>query len=159
MWLRPRPGNLLQVFGIAAFKFYARHCRKNNLSNCTADQRLCFRYRHRLYSSLLYEKSKISSSQPASVSVQAAWFVSDLVGNPNCWFSHAQSHIRQQQYRPLNKKRLNDQQSVGGPGVVYIFHKCSTAYICALANSTQTNQSLKQEVFVPYVVMLIIEVC
>ena len=22
-----------------------------------------------------------------------AWFVSDLVGNPNCWFSHAQAHI------------------------------------------------------------------
>ena len=22
-----------------------------------------------------------------------AWFVSDLVENPNCWFSHAQAHI------------------------------------------------------------------
>ena len=23
----------------------------------------------------------------------AAWFVSDLVGTPNCWFSHAQAQI------------------------------------------------------------------
>ena len=23
----------------------------------------------------------------------AAWFVSDLVGNPNCWFCHAQAHF------------------------------------------------------------------
>ena len=25
-----------------------------------------------------------------------AWFVSDLVRNPNCWFSHAQAQIKEQ---------------------------------------------------------------
>ena len=29
------------------------------------------------------------------------WFVSDLVGNPNCWFSHAKAHISMYLYERL----------------------------------------------------------
>ena len=42
-------------------------------SNCTADQRFCFRI--------------------AFVCDCTVRFVSDLVGNPNRWFSHAQAQI------------------------------------------------------------------
>ena len=52
-------------------------------SNCEADQRLCFRHTSSTIPLLL--KSEISSFWPASV----AWYQLDLVGNPNCWFSHA----------------------------------------------------------------------
>ena len=54
-------------------------------SNCEADQRLCFRYTDSTVPHLL--KSKISIFCDC-----AAWFVLDLVRNPNCWFSHAQDH-------------------------------------------------------------------
>ena len=39
------------------------------------------------------------------------WYVLDLVGNPNCWFSHAQAHIRLQMelgVSPLNKTKSLD---------------------------------------------------
>ena len=49
-----------------------------------ADQRLCFRY----------TDSKIPLHfQPLSICDCTARFVSDLVRNPNCWFSHAQAQM------------------------------------------------------------------
>ena len=54
-------------------------------SYCTVDQHLCFRYT--CSTTLLLRKSEISSCD------YAGRFVSDLVGNPNCWFSHAQAQI------------------------------------------------------------------
>ena len=52
-------------------------------SNCEADQRLCFRH--------------IDSTIPLlhifSFKLLALWFVLDLVGNANCWFSHAAAQI------------------------------------------------------------------
>ena len=57
-------------------------------SNCEADQRLCFRYTDSTIPLLL--KSKISCIWLAPVTVIGR-FVSDLVGNPNGWFSHAQA--------------------------------------------------------------------
>ena len=56
-------------------------------SNCKADQCLCFRHTDSKIPLIL--KSKVSSFSLYSVTVQP-WFVSDLVGNPNCWFSRAQ---------------------------------------------------------------------
>ena len=41
----------------------------NNLHNCEADQRLCFRYKNSTIP--LLSKSKISSLEPSSVTVQA----------------------------------------------------------------------------------------
>ena len=58
--------------------------------NREADQRLCFRY---LDSTIpLLSKYKISSLLPISSSY-TAWFVSDLVRNLHCWFSHVAAHI------------------------------------------------------------------
>ena len=54
-------------------------------SNCEADQRLCFRYTDSTIPLLNISKVLLCDC--------TAWFVSDLVGNPNCWFSHAQAHI------------------------------------------------------------------
>ena len=54
-------------------------------SYCEADQRLCFRYTDRTIP--LLSKSKIIFCDCT------ARFVSDLVRNPNCWFSHAQAQI------------------------------------------------------------------
>ena len=66
--------------------------------NCEANQRLCFRYMDSTIPLLL--KSKISSFN----SFSAVWFVSDLVGNPNCWFSHAKAKIRGQEI-VINQRR------------------------------------------------------
>ena len=59
-------------------------------SNCEADQRLCFRY----MDSTIPLLSKSKNFQPLTIFCDCtALFVSDLVGNPNCWFSHAQAHL------------------------------------------------------------------
>ena len=55
-------------------------------SKCEADQRLCFRYSDSTIP--LLSKSKIF--QPLLCTGQ---FVSDVVGNTNCLFSHAPAHI------------------------------------------------------------------
>ena len=53
-------------------------------SNCAADQRLCFRYT----STSLTRKFK-----PLAIFCDCtAWFVSDLVGNPEDQFSHNEAH-------------------------------------------------------------------
>ena len=58
-------------------------------SNCTADQRLCFRLTDSNIPLLIY----IQSFNILALCCDCtAWFVSDLVGNPKCWFSHAQVH-------------------------------------------------------------------
>ena len=57
-------------------------------SNCTADQRLCFRYTDGKIPLLF--KSAISSFYPACVTVR---FVQDLVRNPNFWVFHAKAHM------------------------------------------------------------------
>ena len=51
-------------------------------SNCQADQRLCFRFSDSTIS--LLSKSEISST---------ARFVSDLVENPEDWFSRVTAHM------------------------------------------------------------------
>ena len=56
-------------------------------SNCTADQRLCFRYTDSTCTIPLLLKPEISCFCDCT-----ARFVSDLAGNPNYWFSHAQAH-------------------------------------------------------------------
>ena len=56
-------------------------------SKCAADQRLCFRYTDSTI--LLLHKSEISSI----FSGCRAWFVSDLVGNPEDRFSHNEAQI------------------------------------------------------------------
>ena len=53
--------------------------------NREADQRLCFRYTDSTIS--LLPKYEISSLQPA------AWFVWDLVGNPECRFSNNEAQV------------------------------------------------------------------
>ena len=58
--------------------------------NREADQRLCFRYTDSTIP--LLPKSEISSS-PAIFSGCTAWFVSDLVGNPEDRFSHNEAQI------------------------------------------------------------------
>ena len=40
----------------------------------------------------LLPKSEISNFKPASMAVQPD-FLSDLVGNPDCWFYHANSQL------------------------------------------------------------------
>ena len=58
--------------------------------NREADQRLCFRYSDSTIP--LLSKSQISSLVTVFCDC-TAWFVSDLVGNPNCWFCHTQAPI------------------------------------------------------------------
>ena len=58
-------------------------------SNCAADQRLCFRYTDSTIS--LLPKSEISPL--AIFCVCTAWFVSDLVGDPEDRFSQNEAHI------------------------------------------------------------------
>ena len=58
-------------------------------SNCEADQRLCFRYTDSTIP--LLSKSKIF--QPLAICDCTGRFISDLVENPICWFSHAQAHF------------------------------------------------------------------
>ena len=58
--------------------------------NREADQRPCFRHMDSYYSSSTY----IQSFKLLTLSCNCtAWFVWDLGGNPNCWFSHAQAHF------------------------------------------------------------------
>ena len=57
--------------------------------NREADQRLCFRYTDGAIPPL--GKSKISSFQPASVTVQASLYQTWL--EPHCWFSHEAAHL------------------------------------------------------------------
>ena len=54
-------------------------------SNCTADQRLCFHYPDSTIPHLLIPILKLL----ACFRDCTVRFVSDLVGNPNCWVSHA----------------------------------------------------------------------
>ena len=56
-------------------------------SSCTADQCLCFRYTDRTISLLLIFKLL------AFFCDSTGWFVSDLVGNLDCWFSHGKAQI------------------------------------------------------------------
>ena len=57
-------------------------------SNYEADQRLCFRYTDRTIL-LLNRSLKLLTIFCGCT----GGFVSELVGNPNCWFSHAQAHL------------------------------------------------------------------
>ena len=59
-------------------------------SNCTFDQRVCFHDTDNTIPLLL--KSEISSFLPAFYNC-TGWFVSGLVVNPDCYFSHAQTHL------------------------------------------------------------------
>ena len=64
--------------------------------NREADQRLCFRYTDSTIP--LLPKSEISSPKPSSVIAQPG-LVSDLVGNPEDWFSDVAAHISKAQAR------------------------------------------------------------
>ena len=57
--------------------------------NREADQRLCFRHTDNMIPLLLNTKFQASSL----LLLGTVRFVSDLVGNPNCWFCHAQAHL------------------------------------------------------------------
>ena len=58
--------------------------------NREADQRLCFP----LLGSYNTSSSLIQNFKPLAISSSCtAWFVSDLVRIPNCWFFHAGSHF------------------------------------------------------------------
>ena len=76
-------------------------------SNCEADQLLCFRY---------MESTIPKNWQPLAIFCACtARFVSDLVGNPNCWFSHTMAHmalscIFQLQKRAEQMKKSLEQQ-------------------------------------------------
>ena len=59
-------------------------------SNCTADQHFYFcNTDSTIY---IIHSSKVSSFQPVYHDCTDR-FVSDLIDNPNCWFSHAKAHI------------------------------------------------------------------
>ena len=58
-------------------------------SNCEADQRLCFCYMDSAISILYIQSSKLL----ACFCDCTGWFISDLVGDPNCWFSHTKAHL------------------------------------------------------------------
>ena len=60
-------------------------------SNCTADQRLCFSLLTQIVQYLFYFNPKIMLL--ACFSSCTCRFVSDLVGNPKCWFSQRQRLI------------------------------------------------------------------
>ena len=65
------------------------HMRKQNRRSAVQLQRPCFRHTVMYNSSSTY----IQSFRLLALFCNCtAWFVSDLVGNPNCWFSHAQAH-------------------------------------------------------------------
>ena len=58
--------------------------------NREADRRLCFRYTDSTFPPLFIPKIfKILGFFCDCT----GWFVLDLVGNPNCWFCHAQAQI------------------------------------------------------------------
>ena len=60
-------------------------------SNCTADQRRCFRHADSKIPPFTY----IQSFKLLTLFCDCtAWFVSDLVGNPNCLSSHAQAQCQ-----------------------------------------------------------------
>ena len=59
--------------------------------NREADQRLCFRYTDSTISPL--PKSEINFKPLATFYGCTAWFVSDLVGNPEDRFSHNEAHL------------------------------------------------------------------
>ena len=59
-------------------------------SDCEADQHLCFHYTDRTMPLL----SKSKNFQPLAIfCASMGRFVSDLVRNTNCWFSHAQAQF------------------------------------------------------------------
>ena len=60
--------------------------------NCAADQRLCFRYTDRTIPLLIYTLIRIFKPLVISCGCTAR-FMSDLVGNPEDWFSHNESQI------------------------------------------------------------------
>ena len=60
-------------------------------SHCAAEQRLCFRYTD----STIPLLPKSENFKPLAIFCGCtAWFVSDLVGNPEDRFSHNQAHIK-----------------------------------------------------------------
>ena len=63
------------------------HRIRNQHYNCTADQRLCFRYTGRF---ILLENFKLL----ACFCDCTGSFVSDLVGNTKCWFSHSVAQLQ-----------------------------------------------------------------
>ena len=60
-------------------------------SNCIADQRLCFHYTDSTCT-ILFLISEISS-KPFPETQCTGWFVSDLVRNPEDWFSHLAAYL------------------------------------------------------------------
>ena len=78
--------------------------------NCTADQRLCFRY----------EDSTIPLLESLAFLCDCTGrFVSEMVGIPHCWFPHAAAHlILRARYRSYNTpkavaSRMNMSQRLG----------------------------------------------
>ena len=79
---------------IGKSKVTDQHC-----SYCQADQCLCF---YNTNSTIpLLSNSKISSWECTS------WFLSDMVGNQNCWFSHARDLFRYYNSRFDTAKTIN----------------------------------------------------
>ena len=81
-----------------------RHIGKRNY--CTIDKRLCFRY---LDSQSLFYVNR--TFKPIAYLCDCKGrFVSELVGNPNCWFSHVKAQIKHQiqhfKYNILNAQDL-----------------------------------------------------
>ena len=62
-------------------------CENKDTDHCAADQRLCFRYTDSTIP--LLPKSEIS----CLFSGCTAQFLSDLVGNPEDWFSHNEAQM------------------------------------------------------------------
>ena len=61
--------------------------------NREADQHLCFGYTDSTIP--LLPIIKIQNFQPLAIFCNCtAWFVSDLVGNPEDWFSHKEAHVK-----------------------------------------------------------------
>ena len=111
--------------------------------NREADQRLCFRYTDSTVPLLL--KSKIQNFKPLAIFCACtARFVSDLVRNPNCWFSHAQAHLSTSKimsrcYMYLHFMGLTQNEDVLTCGE----HKTRTGPSCSKLTMSLVNVSLK----------------
>ena len=77
---------------------------ENKDAELTADQRLCFRH--------------TDSTIHPSLNLLAlccdctAWFVSDPVGNPNCWFYHAQAQVHFVRFAQMTPQPTRDNNYV-----------------------------------------------
>ena len=84
------PNKLFFIFGLVVRKPAFCICKNKDADqlrgNREADQRLCFRYKDSTIP--LLSKSEISSFCGCT-----AWFVSDLVKNPEDRFSHNEAHM------------------------------------------------------------------